>query len=82
MPAWEARLAPALIEAIELPEEGSVLVAECRTGYVPLEMLRRLPPKTRCVAIEPSRDMLDLARTKAGEDPEQYDEDFVRSLTV
>jgi len=71
VPAWEARLAPALIEAIELPQEGSVLVAECRTGYVPLEMLRRLPENTRCVAIEPSRDMLDLARSKAGEDPDR-----------
>ncbi|MEO1271374.1 MAG: class I SAM-dependent methyltransferase [Myxococcota bacterium] len=71
VPAWEARLAPDMIAAMELPEEGSVLVAECRTGYVPLELLKRLPERTRCVAIEPGRDMLDLARLKAGEDPDR-----------
>lgn len=69
IPSWEARFVPALLDAFPAPEMGSVLVAECRTGYTPLALLERLPDEgVRCVAIDPHREMLDLARDKVPAD--------------
>lgn len=64
VPGWEARLVPALIAAMALPERGSILVAECRTGFVALELLARLGEEVRCIALDSSREMLDVARSK------------------
>lgn len=64
LPQWEARLLPPLVEALTLPERGSALVAECRTGFSTLRLLERLSPEVRCIALDPSREMLDLARAK------------------
>ena len=61
---WEAQLAPPMLDAIPLPSEGSVLVAECRTGYVAMKLVERLSPSVRCIAIDPSREMLDIARVQ------------------
>jgi ubiquinone/menaquinone biosynthesis C-methylase UbiE len=61
---WESRLIPPLAAAIALPEEGSVLVAECRTGLLPILLAERLNPDVRIVALDPSREMLDIARAK------------------
>ncbi len=64
--SWEAILAPSLIDAMPLPTEGSVLVAECRTGHIPILLSERLASGVRCVALDPSREMLDVARVKPG----------------
>lgn len=64
LPTWEARLVPSLISAMPLPELGSILVAECRTGYVALELLARIGEEVRCIALDSSREMLDVARSK------------------
>ena len=62
--SWEERLVPQLIEALELPERGSVLVAECRTGYAAMQLLERVSEDVRCIALDASREMLDVARSK------------------
>jgi ubiquinone/menaquinone biosynthesis C-methylase UbiE len=61
---WEMRLAPALLDALKLPSDGSVLAAECRTGTVPIMLADRLSDNVRCIAIDSNREMLDLARGK------------------
>jgi len=61
---WESRLIPPLAAAVELPEDGSILVAECRTGLLPLLLTERLNEEVRVVAIDPYREMLDIARPK------------------
>ncbi len=50
----------------ELPEvtQGSVLVAEARTGYVPMLWSSSLPAAIRIMALDPSRTMLDAARAR------------------
>jgi SAM-dependent methyltransferase len=64
LPQWERPLVRPLVEATALPQEGSVLIAECRTGFAVEEVARRVPEAVRCIAIEPSREMLDVARAR------------------
>lgn len=64
VPGWETKVCPGLIEALELPEKGSVLVAECRTGYLARELADRLPSGVRCIAVDPVTEMLDMARSR------------------
>lgn len=61
---WEARLVPPLVAALSMPERGSALVAECRTGFATLRLRERLGEEVRCIALDPSREMLDVARAK------------------
>ncbi len=82
LPQWEQTLIPALVEATTLPQEGSVLLAETRTGFVAEEVLKTLPEAVRCIAIEPSREMLDIARMrrKCGERRVWWDARSVEGL--
>jgi SAM-dependent methyltransferase len=64
LPSWEQPLVPALVQATPLPATGSVLIAEARTGLAVEQVAQIVPPDVRCVAIDPSREMLDLARAK------------------
>lgn len=64
LPRWEQALVPQLVEATQLPAQGSVLVAECRTGFLAQLVAQATSPEVRCIAIEPSREMLDIARSR------------------
>ncbi len=64
VPGWEDRIFPGLIEGLEIPEKGSILVAECRTGYLPRLLAEHLPPNVRCIAVDPVPEMLDMARSR------------------
>lgn len=64
VPGWEARVFPGLLDALTLPEQGSVLIAECRTGYLARLLAERVPPSVRCIAVDPVPEMLDMARSR------------------
>lgn len=67
-PLWTEPLFASCNPIGEMPESSSVLVAESRAGYVPMEVVKHLPDDTRVIALDPSRAMLDQARQRAGED--------------
>ena len=58
-----------LLKAAALPEvtQGSALVAEARAGYVASAWAEALPEAIRVVALDPSRAMLDVARSRLPE---------------
>lgn len=64
MPRWESFLVPSLVDSMPLPSVGSMLVAECRTGFAVEQLVRKMGENVRCIAIDPSREMLDIARAR------------------
>ena len=52
----------------DVANAASVLVAESRCGFVPLEIARVLPDEARIIALDPSRAMLDQARQRFEDD--------------
>jgi hypothetical protein len=64
VPGWEDRVFPGLIGGLTIPEQGSVLIAECRTGYLARLLADHLPPNLRCIAVDPVPEMLDMARSR------------------
>lgn len=67
-PLWTAPLLRSCAPVANVPSGSSVLVAEARCGFVPLEIVKDLPDDTRVIALDPSRAMLDQARQRVGED--------------
>ena len=54
----------ALRDRLPRPEDGQVLVAEARCGFLPLRLVESLPASSRIIALDPSRPMLDRARQR------------------
>ena len=67
-PLWTAPILRACKPVENVQGGSSVLVAEARCGYVPIEIVKDLPDDTRVIALDPSRAMLDQARQRVGED--------------
>lgn len=67
-PLWTEPVFRACNPVAHVPDAASVLVAEARCGYVPVEILKELPSDTRVIALDPSRPMLDQARSRIDED--------------
>lgn len=64
---WSRPLLDTQLERLPDVAQGSVLVAESRCGYVPLQWSARLPEHVRIIALDPSRAMLDTARSRMDE---------------
>jgi ubiquinone/menaquinone biosynthesis C-methylase UbiE len=73
LPVWAHRFGRMLLRGLAVPERGQVLDVGCGTGYPAVEILRRLEPGARLIAIDASSAMLDVARKKveALEPPER-----------
>jgi ubiquinone/menaquinone biosynthesis C-methylase UbiE len=67
LPIWAQRFGRMMLHHLELPPKANVLDVCCGTGYPSLEILRKMDPEGRIIAIDASPAMLDVARGKAGE---------------
>ncbi len=67
MPVWSERFGRLLLRGLTLPERGQVLDVSCGTGYPSVELLRRMGPGCRLIAIDAASAMLDVARKKVAE---------------
>ncbi len=67
-PLWTEPVLHACDPLKDVPEAVSVLVAEARCGFVPLEIVKSLPDDTRVIALDPSRPMLDQARQRISDE--------------
>lgn len=64
LPIWAQRFGRMLFRDLELPDKCQVLDVACGTGYASVEVLRRMKPGSRLIAIEESSSLLDVARKK------------------
>jgi len=67
LPIWSQRFGRMLLRGLTLPEKGQVLDVACGTGYVSVELLRKMGEGCRLIAIDGSSAMLDVARKKIAE---------------
>ena len=67
-PLWTEPVFNACNPAANIPDASSVLVAEARCGYVPIQIVKSLGEDTRIIALDPSRAMLDQARQRISDD--------------
>jgi ubiquinone/menaquinone biosynthesis C-methylase UbiE len=66
-PVWGTRFGKMLLRNLAVPEKGQVLDISCGTGYPTTEILRRMSPGSRLIAIDASSAMLDVARRKVAD---------------
>jgi ubiquinone/menaquinone biosynthesis C-methylase UbiE len=66
LPVWSRRFGRLLLRDLALPPKAMVLDVACGTGYPALDILRKMDPEGRIIAIDASSPMLDEARVKAG----------------
>lgn len=66
LPIFGQRFGQMLLRALHIPPRAMVLEVGCTTGYVTLEVLRRLDGDSRIIAIDASSPLVDVARGKAG----------------
>ena len=64
LPVWSERFGRMLLRDLPVPEKGQILDVACGTGYPAVEIIRRMNPDTRLIAIDPVSVMLDEARKK------------------
>jgi ubiquinone/menaquinone biosynthesis C-methylase UbiE len=67
LPIWSHPFGRMLLRGIKLPTKAMVLDVGCATGYPSLEILQRMDPQGRIIAIDSMGPLLDIAREKAGE---------------
>jgi len=69
MPGWEDRFVPFLLEAFpdSLPPKCQLLELGCTTGRLTQEIVRRLPPQGRLIAVDDNYQLIEQARTKIAE---------------
>lgn len=65
---WTEPLVNTYLARFPKSDGSTVLVAEARCGYIPSRWVQTLAPETRIIALDPSREMLDLARQRVEED--------------
>jgi ubiquinone/menaquinone biosynthesis C-methylase UbiE len=63
-PCWGARFGALLLRNLVVPARSQVLDVACGTGYATLELLDRMTPGSRLIAIDGSSAMLDALRRK------------------
>lgn len=71
VPSWTQHIEPtfvAQLERVDLGASATVLVAESRTGTLIATMIdeQMVPPSARLMVVDPSSDMLDVARRRVG----------------
>jgi ubiquinone/menaquinone biosynthesis C-methylase UbiE len=64
LPIWTERFAKLLLRELEVPERCQILDVGCGTGHASVEILQRLDPTSRLIAIESAPPLLDVAREK------------------
>ena len=64
LPVWAQPFARMLLRGLEIPENSQILDVACGTGYVTVEILRRMGRGSRVIAIDAASTMLDVARRK------------------
>jgi ubiquinone/menaquinone biosynthesis C-methylase UbiE len=67
LPVWSERFGRMLLRDLQMPERGQVLDVACGTGYPAVELLRKMQPGCRLIAIDGASAMLDIARKKVAE---------------
>jgi SAM-dependent methyltransferase len=68
---WGEPVFEACRDQLPAPQDATVLVAEARCGYVPLQLAGLSAESTRIIALDGHSSMLDIARKRAeGEDGE------------
>lgn len=69
VPGWEERFAPFLLEAFpeSLPPKCQLLELGCTTGRLTQEIVRRLPPQGRLIAVDDNYQLIEQARLKIAE---------------
>jgi ubiquinone/menaquinone biosynthesis C-methylase UbiE len=67
LPVWSERFGRLLLRGLRTPERGQILDVACGTGYPSVELLRRMGPGCRLIAIDAASAMLDVARKKISE---------------
>ena len=65
---WTEPLMRSCVPRLPRPDGATVLVAEARCGWAPMAWAETLPENTRVIALDPSRAMLDQARTRISEE--------------
>lgn len=63
-PVWGQRFVRMMTRTLAIPDGGQVLDIGCRTGALAVEVVRRMGPKNRLIAIDTSASMVDIARHK------------------
>ncbi|MCG8423364.1 MAG: methyltransferase domain-containing protein [Proteobacteria bacterium] len=64
LPVWGQPFARMLLRGLVVPERSQVLNVACGTGYVAVEIVRRMGRGSRLIAIDSSSTLLDVARRK------------------
>ncbi|QQR89475.1 MAG: methyltransferase domain-containing protein [Myxococcales bacterium] len=64
-PRYILRIGASILDKIEAGSNESILDLACRTGSLTLELLKRLGPKARIIALESDPELLGIARSKA-----------------
>ena len=67
LPIWAQRFGRLMLRGLAIPPKATLLDASCMTGYLALEIARRMDEQSRLVAIDSSSTFLDIARKKAAE---------------
>jgi len=67
LPVWSRRFGRMVLRELELPDRCQVLDLACATGYPAVDIIRRLGPGSRFIAIDSSSALLDVARHKIEE---------------
>jgi ubiquinone/menaquinone biosynthesis C-methylase UbiE len=62
---WRERFDALISEKVELPVEGRILEVNCGTGSFAIEMAERIKGKGEVIALDPSKERIELARAKA-----------------
>ncbi len=66
LPIWSQRFAKMMLRDLNVPSKAVVLDVGCATGYVSLEILKRMDDQGRIIALDPIAPLLNEARKKAG----------------
>lgn len=64
LPVWGKPFARMILRGLAIPENSQVLDVACSTGYLTEELVRRMPPSSRIIAIDSASTLLDVARRK------------------
>lgn len=67
LPIWSERFGRMLLRNISIPDRGQILDVACGTGYPAVELIRRMGPGCRLIAIDSASVMLDQARKKVAD---------------
>ncbi|HTM19974.1 MAG TPA: class I SAM-dependent methyltransferase [Kofleriaceae bacterium] len=79
LPVWSQRFGRMLLRGLTFPERGQILDVACGTGYPAIEIVRRMGPGCRLIAIDAASAMLDVARKKIADMPAAKAKVFFRT---